>query len=80
MSAEEEKTSPDQPEVEHKETHGDFAAGQRTSEADETGDDFAAGERTTTVDETGEDFAAGERTEPKDPEAHPDFARGQDKE
>lgn len=60
--------------------HGDFAAGERTSDVDETGSDFAAGERTSDVDKTGTDFAAGERTVPKDPNAHPDFARGQDKE
>ncbi len=73
MSPDEEKT------VEPpKEPHGDFAAGERTSDVDETGTDFAAGERTTTVDETGTDFAAGERTQPKDPGAAPDFARGQD--
>jgi uncharacterized membrane protein len=59
--------------------HGDFAAGERTSTVDETGPDFAAGERTSTVDETGGDFAAGERTEPKDPNAKPDFAAGEDK-
>jgi hypothetical protein len=69
MSAEKLKSAP-----------GDFAAGERTSDVDETGTDFAAGERTSHVDETGTDFAAGERTQPKDPNAHPDFARGQDKE
>jgi len=58
--------------------HGDFAAGQRTSTVDETGSDFAEGERISAVDETGSDFAAGERTMPKDPNAGPDFARGQD--
>ena len=79
MSPEEEKKTPDQPEAEE-EMHDDFAAGERTSDADVTGDDFAAGERTSDVDETGTDFAAGERTEPKDPDAHPDFARGQDEE
>jgi hypothetical protein len=42
--------------------------------------DFAAGERTSDVDETGTDFAAGERALPKDPNAHPDFARGEDNE
>jgi len=57
---------------------GDFAAGERTSDVDETGTDFAEGERTAEVDETGPDFAAGERKLPKDPNAHPDFARGQD--
>ena len=60
--------------------HGDFAAGERTSDVDETGSDFAAGERSSEVDKTGTDFAAGERTEPKDPDEHSDFARGQDKE
>ncbi len=75
MSPEEEKKIPEEPK---KVEHGDFAAGERTSDVDETGSDFAAGERTTTVDETGTDFAAGERTEPKDPNAGPDFARGQD--
>ncbi len=63
-----------------KNTHGDFAAGERTTDADETGADFAAGERSTEVDMTGPDFATGQRTLPKDPSAHPDFARGQDKE
>jgi hypothetical protein len=58
--------------------HGDFAAGERTSIVDETGSDFASGERTSTVDETGTDYAAGERTQPKDPNAQPDFARGED--
>jgi hypothetical protein len=57
---------------------GDFAAGERSSDVDETGTDFAEGERTTDVDKSEPDFAAGERKLPKDPNAHPDFARGQD--
>ncbi len=61
--------------------HGDFAAGERTSNVEETGTDFAAGERTMPVDPNARpDFAAGQRTEPVDPSAHPDFARGQDEE
>lgn len=74
------KPAPEQPAEAAKPpvSHGDFAAGERTSTVDETGPDYAAGERTSTVDETGGDFAAGERTEPKDPNAGPDFARGQD--
>ena len=84
MSADEEKltdeeqTSSEMPK--HEPEEGDFAAGQRTSDADETGSDFAAGERKTYTDETGTDFAAGQRTKPKDPDAHSDFARGQDSE
>jgi hypothetical protein len=73
MGEPEEKREPKRPAQ-----HGDFAAGERSSDVDETGDDFAEGERATEVDETGTDFAAGERKLPKDPNAHPDFARGQD--
>ncbi len=75
MSPDEEKKAPEEPKQVQQ---GDFAAGERTSDVDETGSDFAAGERTSDVDETGTDFAAGERTLPKDPDAGPDFARGQD--
>ncbi len=63
----------------HPQTHGDFAAGERTSDADEMGSDFAAGERGSEADETGSDYAAGERKLPRDPEEESDFARGQDK-
>ncbi len=52
--------SPQGDERERPAPHGDFAAGERTSDVDETGDDFAAGERTSTEDETGEDFARGQ--------------------
>ncbi len=75
MSPDEEKKVQDEPNTA---PQGDFAAGERTSDVDETGSDFAAGERTSDVDETGTDFAAGERTLPKDLNAGPDFARGQD--
>jgi len=75
MSTEAEKKKAE--ESKHAPNRGDFAAGERTSDVDKTGTDFAAGERTSDVDETGTDFAAGQRVKPKDPEAQPDFARGQ---
>ncbi len=74
---EEEQKAPVKPETK-KAPQGDFAAGERASDADESYPDFARGERTSEEDETGTDFAAGERKQPKDPNARPDFARGQD--
>ncbi len=77
---EEEKAQPqaEQPEEERVVMHGDFAAGERTSDVDVSGPDFARGEDSGDLGEPGGDFAAGERTLPRDPDAEPDFARGQD--
>ncbi len=59
---------------------GDFAAGERTSVDDVYGPDYARGLRTREAEEGRPDFAAGERRLPRDPRAHPDFARGMDRE
>ncbi len=55
---------------------GDFAAGERTSVDDVYGSDYARVLRTREADEGRPDFAAGERRLPRNPRAHPDYARG----